>query len=214
MLGQRLTARAVPNASILVSLWRMVASSIVKQPTLRRPFFLVVSGLTLSFLSPSISEGGEAPKGAGAERRTPWPVSRSGRSLQRKGSPASNVGRRASRRSTAAFAETTKRRLISSGPRFLARGHLRPDPVQQSSLRKGRSAQRAEPRNRPSAQGQRRLAPAGAAPAGSCRGLAEFLRLTSTKGKVLCRISGPSPRFVPPWLASRKRPSTDEVRRI
>ena len=81
---------------------------------------------------PFDKRGGEAPKGAGAERRTPWPVLRSGRSLQRKGSPASDVGRRASRRSTAAFAETTKRRLISSGPRFLARGHLRPDPVQQA----------------------------------------------------------------------------------
>src|SRR5258707_13434220 len=48
-------------------------------------------------------EGGEAPTGAGAERRTRWPALRSGRSLDRQGSPANDAGRRASRRSTAAF---------------------------------------------------------------------------------------------------------------
>ena len=90
---------------------------------------------------PSKCEGGEAPKGAGAERRTPWPVSRSGRSLQRKGSPASNVGRRASRRSTAAF-------LSVVGPRF------RPDTAPDRQPAPGRRlvvASRAEPRRRPSA---------------------------------------------------------------
>ena len=53
------------------------------------------------FASPS--EGSGAPKFAGADRRTRWPVLRSGLSRQRTGLPAHNADRRASRRSTAAF---------------------------------------------------------------------------------------------------------------
>ena len=48
-------------------------------------------------------EGSGAPKFAGAERRTRWPVLRSDLSRQRRELPAHNADRRASRRSTAAF---------------------------------------------------------------------------------------------------------------
>ena len=78
-----------------------------------RPCCLKRRRVRLHSISPRKREGGEAPKGAGAERRTPWPVSRSGRSLQRKGSPASDVGRRAFRRFTAAFCR--HRAALSSG---------------------------------------------------------------------------------------------------
>jgi hypothetical protein len=47
--------------------------------------------------------GGEAPAGAGAERRTPWPALRSGRSLHREGPPVHDADRRAFRRFTAAI---------------------------------------------------------------------------------------------------------------
>ena len=49
------------------------------------------------------TEGGEAPAGAGAERRTPWPALRSGRSLHREGPPVHHADRRAFRRFTAAI---------------------------------------------------------------------------------------------------------------
>ena len=52
---------------------------------------------------PPKSRGGEAPAGAGAERRTPWPALRSGRSLHREGPPAHDADRRAFRRFTAAI---------------------------------------------------------------------------------------------------------------
>jgi hypothetical protein len=48
------------------------------------------------------NRGGEAPAGAGAERRTPWPALRSGRSLHREGPPVHDADRRAFRRFTAA----------------------------------------------------------------------------------------------------------------
>ena len=73
---------------------------------LRRPAAQIFSegaGPKPSLPAPLESEGGEAPKVAGAERRTPWPALRSGRSLQRKGSPANDARRRAFRRFTAAF---------------------------------------------------------------------------------------------------------------
>src|SRR5882757_7665614 len=53
--------------------------------------------------SHSQKEGSGAPKVAGAERRTRWPVLRSDLSLQREGTASPDAGRRASRRSTAAF---------------------------------------------------------------------------------------------------------------
>ena len=63
---------------------------------------------------------GEAPKGAGAERRTSWPALRSGRSADRRRPPANDAGRRAFRRFTAAFARQRHvTRRSSSGPRFL-----------------------------------------------------------------------------------------------
>jgi hypothetical protein len=68
------------------------------------------------FLPSRDVRGSGAPTGAGAERRTRWPALRSGRSLDRQGSPANDAGRRASRRSTAAF--------FDPGPRFSSR-HLR-----------------------------------------------------------------------------------------
>jgi hypothetical protein len=85
-------------------------------------------------------EGSEAPTGAGAERRTSCPPCGSGRSFLRKGPPANDAGRRASRR----FA---RRSCLGAGPRF------RPDtaPDRQRAPR-GRLvvACRAEPRRRPS----------------------------------------------------------------
>ena len=48
-------------------------------------------------------------------RRTPWPALRSGRSLDRQGSPADDAGRRASRRSTAAFRETEASLQLRAG---------------------------------------------------------------------------------------------------
>ena len=65
-------------------------------------------------------EGSEAPKGAGAERRTPWPALRSGRSFLRKGPPASNVGRRACRRFAAAFFPTSGRAFVRTLPRIVS----------------------------------------------------------------------------------------------
>jgi hypothetical protein len=73
------------------------------------------------------------PTGAGAERRTRWPALRSGRSLDRQGSPANDAGRRASRRSTAAFlAKLSPRR--SSGPGFRETG-ICAGPVQRAPRR-------------------------------------------------------------------------------
>ncbi len=66
------------------------------------------SGAMLSGARPPVSpstpgkvRGGEAPAGAGADRRTRWPALRSGRSLA--GQPAHDADRHAFRRFTAAF---------------------------------------------------------------------------------------------------------------
>src|SRR6478609_8469510 len=69
----------------------------------RRIFHFLRPGFSLLFPL-QVSEGGRAPTGAGADRRTLWPASRLGRSAVRRRSPANDAGRRASRRSTAAFA--------------------------------------------------------------------------------------------------------------
>jgi hypothetical protein len=89
-------------------------------------------------------------------------------------------------------------------------------PRPAGSLQSGRSAARAEPRNRPSARLSESRARGGRtgrlSPSFPPRKRGRFREgATGTKGKVLCRISGPFPRFVPPWLASRKRPSADEA---
>ena len=103
--------------------------------------------------------GGGAPGGAGAERRTRWPASRSDRSPDRQGSPANDAGRRASRRSTAAFlAKLSLRRSSGPGFREPALAPTRPASTSQS----GPNAARLVARSRPSA-GLRGL-PAGAAP--------------------------------------------------
>jgi hypothetical protein len=61
-------------------------------------------GCPLSFFCSSPkNEGSRAPAGAGAERRTRWPASRSSRSPGRRRSPAGYAHRRAFRRSAAAF---------------------------------------------------------------------------------------------------------------
>ena len=101
--------------------WQILVQSL---PLPRRISFFA-AGVFAFLLVPSKSEGGEAPTGAGAERRTPWPALRSGRSLQRKGSPANNVGRRAFRRFTAAFQKRLSDRLTVPG-RASSSGHLRP----------------------------------------------------------------------------------------
>src|SRR5262245_5923184 len=85
-------------------LWRQIHFCI--QPMLRGPAALIFSegaGRKPSRSVPSKCEGGEAPKRAGAERRTRWPASRSGRSADRRRPPANNARRRAFRRFTAAI---------------------------------------------------------------------------------------------------------------
>ena len=82
-----------------------------------RPLRLVRAGFGNS---PSRSEGGEAPTGAGADRRTPWPALRSGRSLA--GLPADDASRRAYRRFTAAFSCGALRlSALAPGPRLRTR---------------------------------------------------------------------------------------------
>ena len=77
-------------------------------------------------------EGGRAPTGAGAEAPHPWPASRSGRSLDRQGSPADDAGRRASRRSTAAFREAETSLQFRAG---LPGSGIGAGPVQQAPCR-------------------------------------------------------------------------------
>ena len=67
------------------------------------------------FRSPK-NEGSRAPAGAGAERRTRWPASRSSRSPDRRRSPAGYAHRRAYRRSAAAF--SLRRRAALSAALF------------------------------------------------------------------------------------------------
>ncbi len=59
----------------------------------------------LSPFLPRSSRGGRSADRRWCGTRHPWPASRSGRSPDRQGSPANDAGRRASRRSTAAFRE-------------------------------------------------------------------------------------------------------------
>ena len=135
-----------------------------------------------SFSRPSHRvRGSGAPGGAGAERRTRWPALRSGRSLDRQGPPANDAGRRASRRSTAAFREAETSLQLRAG---LPGTHLflpltsapvpfhtvvapwppggRDGPRPASTSQSGPNAARLVARSRPSA-GLRDL-PAGAAP--------------------------------------------------
>ena len=66
------------------------------------------------------------------KRRTPWPASRSGRSRVRPRSPANDAGRRASRRSTAAFRETEISLQLRAG---LPGAGIGAGPVQQAPCR-------------------------------------------------------------------------------
>jgi hypothetical protein len=74
----------------------------------------------------------ERRQALGAERRTPWPASRSGRSPDRRRSPANDAGRRASRRSTAAFSFRRRAALSTGGGRALS-----PSPPAVSQLWQG-----------------------------------------------------------------------------
>jgi hypothetical protein len=86
--------------------------------------------------------GAERRQALVRKRRTRWPALRSGRSPEiRQGSPADDVGRRASRRSTVAFL-SRRRAALSSG--------LPPDR-QPAPGRRLVVASRAEPRRRPGA---------------------------------------------------------------
>ena len=122
--------------------------------------FLKGAGLALS-LFPSLAKarGGGAPGGAGAERRTPWPALRSGRSPVRRRSPANDAGRHASRRSTAAFS-FRRRAALSTGGGWA----LGSSPPAVSQLLAG---DRSAPGRSPDAARVRALrgTPAGAAPA-------------------------------------------------
>src|SRR5437016_5282592 len=66
------------------------------------------------------------------KRRTPWPASRSDRSRVRPRSPADDAGRRASRRSTAAFRETEISLQLRAG---LPGAGIGAGPVQQAPCR-------------------------------------------------------------------------------
>src|SRR3954453_7289048 len=61
------------------------------------------AGCAVVFFGSPKNEGSRAPAGAGAERRTRGPASRSSRSPDRRRSPAGYAHRRAYRRSAAAF---------------------------------------------------------------------------------------------------------------
>jgi hypothetical protein len=109
--------------------------------------------------APGKAEGGEAPRGAGAERRTSWPALRSGRSPKRRGPPAHDAGRRAFRRFTAAFWCGAEAAARTSGRA------CEPDRSGRSagSLHTGHSARRAGPRGLPGSPADE-AGPAGAAP--------------------------------------------------
>ena len=206
MLGPTNDGASGSEASILVSLWRMVASSIVEQANASPPVFLVVSGLTLSFLSPSISEGGEAPKGAGAERRTPWPVLRSGRSLQRKGSPASDAVAGAPLGAPPRHLQSDNSAVSSVPGRASSLVSLRlVSPA--SSLRKGRSAQRRSPGTARVRKDSDALRPRGPHRPASAGTSLRNPRLTGPRGRFAVTASPvPSARLVPPCRAPRERP--------
>jgi hypothetical protein len=83
------------------------------------PLFFAARGPPSSPYAPAL-RGAERREALGAERRTPWPALRSGRSLDRQGSPANDAGRRASRRSTAAFSFRRRAALSTAGGRAFA----------------------------------------------------------------------------------------------
>src|SRR5436305_4276122 len=74
------------------------------------------AGAPLFFFRSPKNEESRAPAGAGAERRTRWPPSRSSRSPDRRRSPAGYAHRRAFRRSAAAF--SLRRRAALSAALF------------------------------------------------------------------------------------------------
>src|SRR5207302_11294135 len=84
------------------------------------------------FFAPLKTREGRAPTGAGAEAPHPWPALRSGRSRVRPRSPADDAGRRASRRSTAAFRETKISLQLRAG---LPGAGIGAGPVQQAPCR-------------------------------------------------------------------------------
>src|SRR6185436_11476173 len=124
-------------------------------------------------------EEGEAPQSAGAERRTRGPTSRSGLSLQRKGRPAHDAGRRALRRFTVEiFAGPGPPRL---GPRLRA-GENGPPVVQLAPSFRVVVPERRGPRRPESPVDE--TEPAGSTPRSSKR----HHRLTPSNERG-CRIS-------------------------
>ena len=141
------------NLSAYDPAYRFAHAGYLRKPTLRCPYFLAGAGYAFRLMTLAWSEGSRAPTGAGAERRTRWPALRSGRSLDRQGSPANDAGQRASRRST--------RRVFCLRARASVAGIGAGDRAASTS-QSGRNTARHDARSRPSA-GLRGL-PAGAAP--------------------------------------------------
>ena len=102
----------------------------------------------LSPFLPRSSRGGQSAERRWCGTPHPWPASRSGRSPDRQGSPANDAGRRASRRSTAAFREI-EISLSAPGRAFggppLSPFDLRASPV----LHGGRARAARRPRRPP-----------------------------------------------------------------
>ena len=128
----------------------------------------------------------ERRQALGAERRTPWPALRSGRSLDRQGPPANDAGRRASRRSTAAFSVRRRAALSTAGGWVFAQAPRpsasswqgavvppggAPTPPECRGLRclDPRAPHRPRPGISPGAGHQRRKACSPASPFGSSR---------------------------------------------
>jgi hypothetical protein len=190
-------------------------SFVGEQPTLRRPFFGGCRATPL-VVFPREGEGGGAPQGAGADRRTPWPALRSGRSLQRKGPPAQGTStpyRGPARLSALHRGICRGGMTASSAPGRASGDEASPAcPSPASSSRKRRSALRAEPRNRPVRKPSVDLRPRGPHRPGSAAGRMGLSASPAPDGRFGVSASPlPSLRFVPLWLASRKRPSADEA---
>ncbi len=120
-------------------------------------------GCPLSFFCSSPkNEGSRAPAGAGAERRTRWPASRSSRSPGRRRSPAGYAHRRAYRRSAAAF--SLRHRAALSAALFAAVSQLLAGGLSTSgrspNAARARAVRAARPRAPPQSEARNCRAPA------------------------------------------------------
>ena len=97
--------------------------------------------------------------------------------------------------------------ISRSGPRYLGGRRNVPNPSPSDIPREGRSALLADPGTARVREGSVPLRPRGPHRPGT-----GFLRFPAPGGRFGVTVSPvPSSWFVPPWLASRKRPSVDEA---